>query len=84
VNKVGNFNMSRPIDGLGRVVIPKEMRTVLGWNETDQIFIGIKDGTVFMRKFSGICPVCRNPFDDEKGLNVCDDCVSKLVNCSRI
>ena len=74
-----NFSVARPIDNLGRIVIPKEMRTVLGWKETDQVFIGIQDGTVYMRKYNSICPVCRNPFESKKELDVCGDCISRLV-----
>ncbi|HBT65595.1 MAG TPA: AbrB family transcriptional regulator [Ruminococcaceae bacterium] len=79
----GKFSMTRPIDSLGRIVIPKEMRKVLGWQESDQVFIGVQDGTVYMRKFSDICPICRNPYNDEKGLNICGNCISKFVSGSQ-
>lgn len=79
MNGFGNYSLARPIDHLGRLVIPIEMRRLLDWNETDQIFIGVKDGTVYMKKFAKICPICRNPFDNEKGLNVCDDCMKQEI-----
>ena len=72
------FSMTRPIDSLGRIVIPKETRTLLGWNEKDNIFIGERDGIVFLKKFDSICPVCKNPFDNLSGKKICDNCVEEF------
>jgi len=79
----GMFSMARVIDELGRIVIPKEMRTVLGWNERDTIYIGVQDGTVFLKKHTNLCPVCRNPHDGKNELGVCDVCIGELANPSK-
>jgi AbrB family looped-hinge helix DNA binding protein len=44
--------MVRRIDNLGRVVIPKEIRKVLGIKEGDQLDITIDDGVIHITKFS--------------------------------
>ena len=84
MNKIAEFCVARPLDSLGRVVIPKEMRKLLEWNESDNIFIGIKDGMVYMSKFSNICPICRNPHDYENTLNICEKCVSEIMASVRL
>ena len=76
----GNYCMVRAIDSAGRIVIPKETRSLLDWDTSDPIFIGVKDRTVFMRKFTNICPICRNPYEDEKELCVCGECASKIIS----
>jgi len=40
----------RPIDELGRIVIPLEMRRKLDWKEKDIIKLHITDGTVILIK----------------------------------
>ena len=78
------YSTSRPLDNLGRVVIPKEIRKALGWQETDNISIGVKDGAVYMKKFSNICRLCQNPHDDVNELNICKECISKVVTCAHV
>lgn len=42
----------RRVDELGRVVIPKEMRRVLGIQEGDPLEIAVENGEIAMRKYS--------------------------------
>lgn len=41
----------RNLDNLGRIVIPKEMRRVLGIEEKDPIEILIQDDAIMLRKY---------------------------------
>ena len=42
--------MSRPVDALGRIVIPKEIRTAFGIGEGDRLVICVEDGAILFRK----------------------------------
>ncbi|KJD43624.1 AbrB/MazE/SpoVT family DNA-binding domain-containing protein [Paenibacillus terrae] len=53
--------MTRPIDTLGRIVIPKEMRTSMDFNVGDpvEIFMDQETGTLAFRKYTGMsCKMC--------------------------
>lgn len=41
---------SRKLDGLGRVVLPQELRKQLGWNSNNFIKFEIKDGKMILSK----------------------------------
>ena len=41
----------RPIDELGRISIPKELRAELGWNDRDEIaFYKTEDNAIILRR----------------------------------
>ncbi len=73
--------MIRPIDKMGRVVIPKEMREYLGLTEDgDKFEIYLEGKTILLRKFQPKCIFC-GEFADSIELNdivVCKNCVDKL------
>ena len=46
-----NTGIVRNLDNLGRIVIPKEMRRVLGIEDRDPIEILIEDNTILLRKY---------------------------------
>ena len=50
----------RNVDPLGRVVIPKEIRKVMGINEGDPIEIVKVNNDIVMRKYSKGCIFCGN------------------------
>ncbi|MDT2046595.1 AbrB family transcriptional regulator [Priestia aryabhattai] len=46
-----NLGIVRKVDELGRVVIPVEMRRVLGINIKDPLEIFVKDGEITLKRF---------------------------------
>ena len=70
----------RNVDPLGRVVIPKEIRKVMGINEGDPIEIVKVNNDIVMRKYSKGCIFCGS--DEEvvefNGVLVCDGCKKAL------
>ena len=53
----------RNVDPLGRVVIPKEMRKILGINEGDPLEIAKVNNDIILRKYSkGWRGLCRTIF----------------------
>ncbi|MBR4723806.1 MAG: AbrB/MazE/SpoVT family DNA-binding domain-containing protein [Clostridia bacterium] len=72
--------ISRPIDELGRIVIPKEIRNALDMRPKDEIEIYIEDGNMIMRKAKPFCAFCGkgeelSPFS---GKYICGGCLKKL------
>jgi len=74
--------ISRPIDELGRIVIPKEIRNALGICPKDEIEIYIEDGNMIMRKAVPCCAICGS----EEGLlplgekYICAECAETVKN----
>ena len=73
--------MIRPIDKMGRVVIPKEMREYLGiTDDGDRFEITLKGTAIILRKFQPTCIFCGRLADsiEYNNIIVCKDCVDKL------
>lgn len=52
-----NTGMTRKLDELGRIVLPKELRTNLGLAEADPLEIRVDGDTILLRKFRwGLVP----------------------------
>lgn len=70
----------RNVDPLGRVVIPKEMRKVMGINEGDPIEIVKVNNDIVMRKYSKGCIFCGSDKDvvEFNGALVCNGCKKAL------
>ncbi|MBY7740145.1 AbrB/MazE/SpoVT family DNA-binding domain-containing protein [Paenibacillus polymyxa] len=56
-----SIGMTRPLDPLGRIVIPKEMRETMGYNVGDpiEIFMDEENGILAFRRYTGVsCNMC--------------------------
>ncbi|WP_145142366.1 AbrB/MazE/SpoVT family DNA-binding domain-containing protein [Paenibacillus sp. Y412MC10] len=77
-----NTGMVRPLDELGRIVIPKEIRQTLGIDEGDPLeFFEDLDGKQMMiRKLKSGCLFCKtiDTISDYKGQLICEACVREL------
>lgn len=71
----------RQLDGLGRVVIPKELRRTLGIDEGDGLEIFVEGDKIVLRKYSPGCTLCGSldGIDYLSGKPICRACVSKIV-----
>lgn len=72
--------MARKMDGLGRVVIPAEMRRAMDIKAGDEVIIGFEDGAVILRAADAACVFCGGSRDvgDFRGRGVCADCRAQL------
>lgn len=71
----------RPVDRMGRVVIPKEIRNQLGIeNDVDSFEIYTEDDKVILKKFVPSCVFCQSSENiiEFSGYNVCSSCIDKL------
>ena len=72
----------RPVDQLGRIVVPKELRRLLGLKEgKDSFEIFIDDNkNVILRKYIPGCIVCGDleNLKDVNGIKLCKNCIEKF------
>lgn len=71
----------RRIDDLGRVVIPKELRTSLSIALGDPLEIFADEGGMYLRKYRPGCTFCggMDKLVEFGGTKVCKDCASKIL-----
>ncbi|NRT77896.1 AbrB/MazE/SpoVT family DNA-binding domain-containing protein [Clostridium beijerinckii] len=70
----------RKLDSLGRIVIPKEIRKVLGIYDGDSMEIIKVDNEVVVRKYIKGCIFCGSDKDviEFNGAIICDECRKAL------
>ena len=70
------LGITRKIDDLGRVVIPKELRTTshMGVGDALEFFVDGED--IILRKFQTKCSFCeeKENLEDFKGKKICSAC----------
>ncbi len=70
----------RQLDQLGRIVIPKELRTTFDLNEKDSIEIFVEGNDIILRKYQPACIFCNDATDviQFNGKNICKKCLKKI------
>ena len=70
----------RKVDELGRIVLPKELRTILGINEKDSIEIFTDGDRIVLQKYQPACTFCNNANDVIyfNGKRICAECIAKI------
>lgn len=71
----------RRVDELGRVVLPVELRRVLGIEVKDPLEIFVEEENIILRKYEPACVFCQSAENVVKhsGRQVCKDCISELL-----
>jgi transcriptional pleiotropic regulator of transition state genes len=72
--------VTRSLDNLGRIVIPKELRRTLNLNEGDALEIFTENETVILRKYNPGCSFCgeMTGIKDVKGIKICPKCIEAI------
>lgn len=72
--------MSRPIDSLGRIVLPIEIRRTLDLSVRDTVEIYIEEDKVILKKYSPTCVFCGNSENvtQYRGKLICQECLDDL------
>jgi len=72
--------MARKVDGLGRVVLPVEMRKQLGIDVGDLVDISVADGRFVLEKVEQHCVFCgaAEELREHRAKLVCAACVGSL------
>lgn len=70
----------RKLDDLGRIVIPKETRKVLGIKEGDSLEVFTEGESIVLKKYQPGCIFCSDVKDlvNFKGKNICKKCLKEI------
>ena len=70
----------RKIDGLGRIVIPKELRKRMGLDEGTSMEIFVEEGRIIFEKYEAGCIFCGEMEDtfEFEGKVVCKNCLDDI------
>lgn len=71
----------RPVDELGRVVIPVEIRRNFDIAIKDELEIFVEDDSIILRKHSPACVFCNSKenISEFKGKSICAKCLKELA-----
>ncbi|NFI95613.1 AbrB/MazE/SpoVT family DNA-binding domain-containing protein [Clostridium botulinum] len=73
--------ITRKVDDLGRITIPKEIRKVFGIKENETpLEIFTDEGNIILKKYNPGCHCCENMEDlvEVMGLKICPKCLDEL------
>ncbi len=72
--------MVRPVDSLGRIVLPIEIRRNLDIEERDLLEIFLEGNKIILQKHDDACIFCgaTRGLAQFKGKNVCHECIKKM------
>jgi len=72
---------ARRIDQLGRVVVPVELRRLLGIREGDLLDIRAQDGHIVLDRIEPSCIFCGevSTLRERHGKHVCSTCLAELT-----
>jgi transcriptional pleiotropic regulator of transition state genes len=72
---------ARRIDALGRVVVPAELRRLLGIKEGDLLDIHVEAGQLVLQRLDPACALCggREGLRPTHGKHVCASCVESFT-----
>ncbi len=70
----------RQIDVLGRIVLPIEIRNVMGIQNKDSLEIFTEDDKIILKKYQPSCIFCKEADNviSFQGKLICRDCLQKL------
>lgn len=79
-NTLKATGMVRRVDELGRIVLPKELRNVLGIEKKDALEIFTSGDSIVLKKYEPFCVFCGSSEEltSAGDKNVCAECVKKL------
>lgn len=71
----------RKVDELGRVVLPKELRTTLNIAQRDPLEIYVDGDNIILKKYEPACIFCGNAKDvvTHKDKKICRECLAEIA-----
>ncbi len=80
-----NTGITRKLDELGRVVIPREIRENLKLEEKEPLAIYIEGSSIILRKYEQSCIFCgcSKNLIEFKNQYICSKCMKKVQSISR-
>ena len=80
IMKMKTTGITKKIDDLGRIVIPKDIRSVLGVGNGEALQFFVEGNTVILKKFGEECEFCGSTdnLTEFKGKFICEACKNDL------
>ena len=74
------YKTYKPIDTVGRIVIPKDFREAVGFSEGEDLKITVEDGKIVLSKAEQSCVFCEKTsgLRSFMGKTVCENCIKAL------
>ncbi|MGN1480789.1 AbrB/MazE/SpoVT family DNA-binding domain-containing protein [Porcipelethomonas sp.] len=74
--------ITKTIDDLGRIVLPKDIRKKLGMEIRSAVDVRVEDDKIIISKFHNECIFCGSQDDltEFKDKYVCSECLKQLEN----
>ncbi len=71
----------RPVDNLGRIVLPIELRRSFDIAAEDSLEIYVEDDCIILKKYAPACMFCNDASNtvNYHGKIICKSCIEKLV-----
>lgn len=81
---IKSIGMVRDVDGLGRVVLPKELRKTMDIHQKDPLEIYVEDDAIILKKYEPGCTFCGSISNivSFKEKRVCKECLTELIELS--
>lgn len=75
----------RPVDNLGRIVLPIELRRLFDISKDDSLEIYVDDDCIILKKYAPACIFCGDAKDTVtyNGKIICKDCIDSLVEAKK-
>ncbi len=73
----------RPVDDLGRITLPKELRLTLNINEKDPLEIYMDGESIVLKRYKPGCAACgaARRLVTHWSVTLCEDCVKVFSKC---
>lgn len=71
----------RKVDGLGRIVLPIELRRTMDIAVKDELEIYMDNNRIILQKFEPACIFCASSRNlvNYRGKNICQDCIANMT-----
>jgi len=73
--------ITRAIDEVGRIVLPKELRATMDLNTKDELDISVEGDRIILKKFQPSCIFCGNSENlvEFKENKLCRGCIAEIA-----
>ena len=86
-NKITDMGIVRPLDSIGRLMIPIEARRELGITPGDKVHIYLDNGKVVVEKYKRTCYICGqncSSFSIVKDKRICENCRRDIIGTTTL
>ncbi len=75
-----SLGIVRPVDNLGRIVVPIELRRTMDIKEGDSLEFFTEENRIILKKYQPACLYCGDARDVAvfRGHNICKKCLDEL------